>query len=507
VDDNGNNAEIDGALLKIVEEGNQELFSVPRNQVVKLWKNGVELDIEDNASGNCPESGGCECYLITRNNGSSYPYCRNIRRYTLENGTLTVMPSGSSNSIYVDMGVTSVEPMDCSNFGNYFSCNGDPDCEMFCVSYELRGETRNFCYPHSTNSNDPICTPNRFVTRFQYQFDTDEYCLQIKECGTNEWTTIECAPSTEFDPENVLAPFAPTIYNEEDGNYPTLPLSNNPRAVRHNPIVNNDGGTNSLKPDYVIGPDLYQPSDALQVIKNGQVGTDVVILQNDQELDRRRYNPGSLPNIEYGGYPPIPEGWFGIPTLTPTNISDGDEEAIIHCDVIKGYVGSENTFRATQICYTCGQEGMVLTLASRELLELGITFTPDPAQYIALKIADLNTKCDQYNRRFVQNSISAQNSQALETIEVEAASPVKAFPNPFTPSYQVDYTLESDDVVSIHIFDLLGNEVMEVKANEAQTAGFHTLLITGADWPQGIYLVKMQFKNHPFVTKRVYKTK
>ncbi len=52
VDDNGNNAEIDGALLKIVEDGNEELFSAPRNQVARLWKNGVELDIEDNASGN-----------------------------------------------------------------------------------------------------------------------------------------------------------------------------------------------------------------------------------------------------------------------------------------------------------------------------------------------------------------------------------------------------------------------------------------------------------------------
>ncbi|MGD1842926.1 MAG: T9SS type A sorting domain-containing protein [Thermonemataceae bacterium] len=410
------------------------------------------------------------------------------------------------------MAVTSVAPMDCSNHGGFASCSSDPDCEMLCISYQVNGQIRNFCYPHAMNPEQGICAPNRYITRFQYQPDTDEYCLQVKECGASEWTTIECAPSEAFNPADVRVP-----YIGRDGEPTSVPLVANPRVVRVRPNMNNDSGTSSLSPDYVIGPSLYHPSDALRIINDDLVGSEVVILQQGVELDRRVNSPGTFTDIAYGRNGAANSGeMLGFPPLVPAQVPDGGGESIIHCYVDEVYDARLDKTVFEYKCYTCGQQGMVYSTVIEEGYTFGVTFIRNiPAtatfKYVLNKVTrPIFDMCQAYGSRLAQSNPSSQDTTLQSdraAIMNETASPVKAFPNPFTTSLQVDYTLESDDVVSIQVFDLLGNEVMEVKANEAQTAGFHTLLITGADWPQGIYLVKMQFKNHPLVTKRVYKTK
>lgn len=76
------------------------------------------------------------------------------------------------------------------------------------------------------------------------------------------------------------------------------------------------------------------------------------------------------------------------------------------------------------------------------------------------------------------------------------------YPNPFNPTTTIKYQIPQTSSVSIKIFDILGNEVVEL-VNETQEAGFQAVEFNASNLSGGVYFYKMQTDNFVDVKKFV----
>jgi photosystem II stability/assembly factor-like uncharacterized protein len=60
------------------------------------------------------------------------------------------------------------------------------------------------------------------------------------------------------------------------------------------------------------------------------------------------------------------------------------------------------------------------------------------------------------------------------------------YPNPFNPTTTIEYALPVSSMVTIKIYDMLGNEVMDV-VNEYKNEGIHSVIVNGTSLASGLY--------------------
>jgi len=65
------------------------------------------------------------------------------------------------------------------------------------------------------------------------------------------------------------------------------------------------------------------------------------------------------------------------------------------------------------------------------------------------------------------------------------------YPNPFNPSTKIKYSIPASGIVSIKVFDVLGNEV-ESLVNEEKPAGSHEVIFSAGSYTSGVYFYKLQ---------------
>jgi hypothetical protein len=65
------------------------------------------------------------------------------------------------------------------------------------------------------------------------------------------------------------------------------------------------------------------------------------------------------------------------------------------------------------------------------------------------------------------------------------------FPNPFTTSTTILFSLSSDQFVTLKMYDMVGREVATI-VNEALTAGTYSRLWNSASMPSGVYVATMK---------------
>ncbi len=65
------------------------------------------------------------------------------------------------------------------------------------------------------------------------------------------------------------------------------------------------------------------------------------------------------------------------------------------------------------------------------------------------------------------------------------------YPNPFNPSTNIDYTVSSNEYVSLKVYDILGNEIATL-VNEKKEAGNYKVEFNAANFSSGLYLYKIQ---------------
>ncbi|GAB4295688.1 MAG: hypothetical protein Kow0098_18210 [Ignavibacteriaceae bacterium] len=83
-----------------------------------------------------------------------------------------------------------------------------------------------------------------------------------------------------------------------------------------------------------------------------------------------------------------------------------------------------------------------------------------------------------------------------DPVEVTINSPAsfkleQNFPNPFNPSTKIEFSLPSEEHVSLKIFNSLGENVAEL-INETLNAGTHQVTFDAKNLPTGIYIAKLE---------------
>jgi len=77
------------------------------------------------------------------------------------------------------------------------------------------------------------------------------------------------------------------------------------------------------------------------------------------------------------------------------------------------------------------------------------------------------------------------------------------YPNPFNPSTQISFTLPSDGVASLRIFNILG-QVVTTLIDGYMTAGKHSVLFEpGSGLSSGVYIYELKFKDRVAVNKMI----
>ncbi len=69
------------------------------------------------------------------------------------------------------------------------------------------------------------------------------------------------------------------------------------------------------------------------------------------------------------------------------------------------------------------------------------------------------------------------------------------YPNPFNPTTNINFSIPVSEVVSIKVFDILGNEVAELVNNERLSAGKYKVDFNASNLSSGIYYYTIKTEN------------
>ena len=95
---------------------------------------------------------------------------------------------------------------------------------------------------------------------------------------------------------------------------------------------------------------------------------------------------------------------------------------------------------------------------------------------------------------------------AIETPEeVGAFSLHQNFPNPFSESTSLQFTIDKTSKVRLQVFDITGREV-QMLMNRTLAPGTHSVEFHGSDLPSGIYIARL-ITPHGVMSKKMMKVK
>ena len=65
------------------------------------------------------------------------------------------------------------------------------------------------------------------------------------------------------------------------------------------------------------------------------------------------------------------------------------------------------------------------------------------------------------------------------------------YPNPFNPATEINYSLPRSNMVSIRVYDVIGNEIANL-VNEEKPAGRYSVNFNASNLSSGVYFYRMQ---------------
>ena len=111
----------------------------------------------------------------------------------------------------------------------------------------------------------------------------------------------------------------------------------------------------------------------------------------------------------------------------------------------------------------------------------------------------VNVIRESYNNNFtdIPVSISEENYNAPITFNL-----AQNYPNPFNPSTSIEYTVPSNEYVSLKVYDILGNEVA-LLVNEQKSAGNYEVKFNASNLSSGVYFYRLQTSSGVIMTKKL----
>lgn len=115
---------------------------------------------------------------------------------------------------------------------------------------------------------------------------------------------------------------------------------------------------------------------------------------------------------------------------------------------------------------------------------------------------------DPPNYNFPQYSMPPQSYKDV-IVKVETESDLQKtlnlfqnYPNPFNSFTQIEYQLQSPGIVSLKIYDVLGNEIVTLVSDE-KSAGIYTVNFFSEDLPSGTYFYQLKMDNYMETKKMI----
>ena len=95
--------------------------------------------------------------------------------------------------------------------------------------------------------------------------------------------------------------------------------------------------------------------------------------------------------------------------------------------------------------------------------------------------------------QFASTNLNAQTKKNdyAAVVEVKDYKLNQNYPNPFNPTTKITYALPEKTVVTIKVFDILGNEIVQL-VNEVKDAGNHEIEFNAKNLSSGVYLYQLK---------------
>ncbi|MEL6624299.1 MAG: T9SS type A sorting domain-containing protein [Bacteroidota bacterium] len=136
---------------------------------------------------------------------------------------------------------------------------------------------------------------------------------------------------------------------------------------------------------------------------------------------------------------------------------------------------------------------------TRKRFRVTIGFSPIEPKY-RLEVEDVDflptdaylVSMNRMAQELSSQEIEEHNQQSLSLLDQVFNASLSNQPNPFSEVTQISYRLDTERLVSLHIYDATGRKVTTLLDENLQTAGQHQVKFDGRDLPNGIYFSVLQ---------------
>ena len=200
----------------------------------------------------------------------------------------------------------------------------------------------------------------------------------------------------------------------------------------------------------------------------------------------------------------LQNGRLRILKITAAGVVLGSE------DFFLGPYGNGYTIRRTSdgkfiVCSDAGTNGQRYTSVIKidENLNVDSFYTHSTFSYDYLCTHKVNNDSIHFPHNYnIINVDTMTFASAIETVNHPSPLQLKIYPNPFTNSTNISYTLNAYSSVKIEVYDLMGRRVSTI-VDQAQGEGEHTVQFNADQYiPTGMYLVRVNIGN-TVVTKQM----
>ena len=92
----------------------------------------------------------------------------------------------------------------------------------------------------------------------------------------------------------------------------------------------------------------------------------------------------------------------------------------------------------------------------------------------------------------IQSSFNRSSSK-IENLSLPNRPKIhELFPNPFNPSLNISFSIPSESVVNVLVYNMIGEQVAALMTNQYARPGYHSLKWEPVNQPSGMYFIKIQ---------------
>lgn len=137
------------------------------------------------------------------------------------------------------------------------------------------------------------------------------------------------------------------------------------------------------------------------------------------------------------------------------------------------------------------EDPVSLLPGQQDTMDVTVNAGTEGTAHVVIRVYDVND-ASRYTDANFWIVATTTNIQQTSTI-VEDYKLSQNFPNPFNPNTQINFSIPKNEVVSLKVYDMLGNEVASLLNNESLSAGSYNYDFNAGSFnlTSGVYFYKL----------------